>query len=153
MESMARTSQAEAQRQANLSLPEAGDLYIVGDKESLVYVNDRLLGALPLLLPLRVAAGNLSVTLQSGGRTSRGKVEVPAGQAREMRFDELTGAVLVEVIFDWPGLGMYVTNAILALDFPVIMAVTLLGTVVYVLINLAVDLVQAAIDPRISLNG
>ncbi len=65
----------------------------------------------------------------------------------------LTGAVLVEVIFDWPGLGMYVTNAILALDFPVIMAVTLLGTVVYVLINLAVDLVQAAIDPRISLNG
>lgn len=88
---------AEAQRQANLSLPEAGDLYIVGDKESLVYVNDRLLGALPLLLPLRVAAGNLSVTLQSGGRTSRGKVEVPAGQAREMRFDELTGAVLVSV--------------------------------------------------------
>jgi hypothetical protein len=88
---------AEAQRQANLSLPQAGDLYIVGDKDSLVYVNDRLLGCLPLLLPLRVAAGNLSVTLQSGGRTSRGKVEVPAGQAREMRFDELTGAVLVSV--------------------------------------------------------
>lgn len=65
----------------------------------------------------------------------------------------LTGTVLVEVIFDWPGLGMYVTNAILAVDFPVIMAVTLLGTVAYVLINLAVDLAQAALDPRIGLNG
>lgn len=88
---------AEAQRQAGLSLPQAGDLYIAGDKDALVYVNDRLLGSLPLLLPLRVAAGNLSVTLQSGGRSSKGTVEVPAGQAREMRFDELTGAVLVSV--------------------------------------------------------
>lgn len=63
----------------------------------------------------------------------------------------LTGAVLVEVIFAWPGIGKYVTDAILAVDFPVIMAVTLVGTVFYVLINLAVDLAQAAIDPRITL--
>lgn len=88
---------SEAQRHASLTLPQAGDLYIAGDKDTLVFVNDRLLGSLPLLLPLRVAAGVLSVTLQSGGRASRGKVEVPAGQAREMRFDELTGAVLVSV--------------------------------------------------------
>ncbi len=63
----------------------------------------------------------------------------------------LTGAVLVEVVFAWPGLGRYVTDAILSVDFPVIMAVTLIGTLFYVLVNLAVDLVQAAIDPRIEL--
>ena len=55
------------------------------------------------------------------------------------------------MVFAWPGLGRYVTDAILSLDFPVIMAVTLVGTVFYVLVNLAVDLVQAAIDPRIEL--
>lgn len=87
----------EAQRPAGQALPPLGDLYITGDKDSLVYVNDRLLGSLPLLLPLRVAAGDLSVALSSGGRTTRGKVEVPSGQAREMRFDTLTGAVLVSV--------------------------------------------------------
>lgn len=64
----------------------------------------------------------------------------------------LTGAVLVEVIFDWPGLGAYVTAAILAVDFPVIMAVTLVGTVVYILVNLFVDLAQAMLDPRVTLH-
>lgn len=63
----------------------------------------------------------------------------------------LTGSILVEVIFSWPGLGSYVTNAVLAVDFPVIVSSTLVVTVFYVLINLLVDLVQAAIDPRVSL--
>ena len=59
--------------------------------------------------------------------------------------------MLVEVIYSWPGLGRYVTEAILSVDFPVIMAVTLIGTTFYVLINLVVDLIQAAMDPRIVL--
>lgn len=63
----------------------------------------------------------------------------------------LTGAILVEVIFSWPGLGTYVTNAVLSIDFPVIVTVTLAVTVFYVLVNLALDLVQAALDPRVSL--
>jgi peptide/nickel transport system permease protein len=63
----------------------------------------------------------------------------------------LTGAILVEVIFSWPGLGAYVTNAVLSLDFPVIVSVTLVVTVFYVFINLVLDLAQAAIDPRVSL--
>jgi len=63
----------------------------------------------------------------------------------------LTGAFLVEVIFSWPGLGRYVTDAILNVDFPVIMAVTLVVTVFYVVINLAVDLLHALLDPRIVL--
>ncbi|MBI3762562.1 MAG: ABC transporter permease [Chloroflexi bacterium] len=63
----------------------------------------------------------------------------------------LTGAFLVEVIFSWPGLGKYVTDAILNVDFPVIVSVTLVVTLFYVVINLAVDLLQAALDPRVVL--
>lgn len=63
----------------------------------------------------------------------------------------ITGAVLVEIIFAWPGVGSYVTDAIIATDFPVIMAVTLVVTLIYVGINLVVDLLQAAVDPRIDL--
>jgi len=61
----------------------------------------------------------------------------------------LTGSILVEVIFSWPGLGNYVTNAVLSIDFPVIVSVTLVVTVFYVLINLILDLVQAGLDPRV----
>jgi len=63
----------------------------------------------------------------------------------------LTGAILVEVIFSWPGLGNYVTAAILNVDFPVIIAVTLVVTVFYVLVNLVLDLIQVALDPRVVL--
>jgi peptide/nickel transport system permease protein len=63
----------------------------------------------------------------------------------------LTGAILVELIFSWPGLGLYVTDAVLSLDFPVIVSVTLVVTVFYVLVNLALDLVQAMVDPRVRL--
>jgi peptide/nickel transport system permease protein len=63
----------------------------------------------------------------------------------------LTGAILVEVIFSWPGLGTYVTGAVLSLDFPVIVSVTVVVTVFYVLVNLLLDLTQAMIDPRVTL--
>jgi len=63
----------------------------------------------------------------------------------------LTGAILVEVIFSWPGLGTYVTGAVLSIDFPVIVSVTVVVTVFYVFINLLLDLIQAMIDPRVSL--
>ena len=58
----------------------------------------------------------------------------------------LTGVVLIERIFSWPGIGSYLTNAILASDYPVIIAVTILGAVAYVLVNLSVDLIQAGLD-------
>ncbi len=88
---------AEAQKLATSVPAGLGDLHIVGDKDSLVYVDDRLRGSLPLLLPVRVVAGTHSVSLVTSGHSSRGKVEIPTGQAREMRFDALTGAVLVSV--------------------------------------------------------
>lgn len=63
----------------------------------------------------------------------------------------ITGAFLIEVVFSWPGVGKYVTDAILNVDFPVVMAVTLVVTVVYIVINLIVDMVQASLDPRVRL--
>jgi ABC-type dipeptide/oligopeptide/nickel transport system permease component len=63
----------------------------------------------------------------------------------------LTGTFFVEYIFNWPGLGLFTTRALTGLDYPALMGVTLFGAVGYVLINLIVDLLQAWIDPRISL--
>jgi peptide/nickel transport system permease protein len=63
----------------------------------------------------------------------------------------LTGAIIVEVIFSWPGMGTYVTDAILNLDFPVIIAVTLISTLFYVMVNLLLDLLQSSLDPRVAL--
>jgi len=61
----------------------------------------------------------------------------------------LEGAVLTETIFAWPGLGTYVTSAILFLDFQAVMSTTLLIAVTYSLCNLIVDLLYAFLDPRI----
>ena len=63
----------------------------------------------------------------------------------------LTGTFFVEVIFNWPGLGLFTVRSLLGLDYPAIMGITLFGAVGYVLINLIVDLLQAWVDPRISL--
>lgn len=63
----------------------------------------------------------------------------------------ITGAVLIESIFKWPGLGSYMLDAILNDDIPVLFAVTLVVTVIYIVVNLLVDLLQAVLDPRIRL--
>ena len=63
----------------------------------------------------------------------------------------LTGTFFVEVIYNWPGLGLFTVHSLLNVDYPAIMGITLYGSIMYVLINLAVDLLQAWIDPRISL--
>ena len=63
----------------------------------------------------------------------------------------LANTFLVEAIFDWPGLGSYAASSIASLDVPAIVGVTLFIAIVYVAANLAVDLVQAWLDPRIRL--
>ena len=65
----------------------------------------------------------------------------------------ITGAVLVEIIFNWPGLGSYMMDAILNDDIAVLFAVTLVVTFIYIAVNLTVDLVQAGLDPRIRMGG
>jgi peptide/nickel transport system permease protein len=63
----------------------------------------------------------------------------------------LSGTVLVESIFAWPGLGRYMAEAISSSDYNAIMGVTIVVTVGYVLINLIVDLAYAYVDPRVRL--
>ena len=60
----------------------------------------------------------------------------------------LGGSVVVEMIFDWPGLGTYAVNAILLSDYNAVLGVTIWVSVAYIVMNLAVDLVQRGIDPR-----
>ncbi len=61
----------------------------------------------------------------------------------------LAGAVYVETVFSWPGIGFMMVNAILTRDFPLVQGGVLLVAATYVLINLATDLVYAYVDPRI----
>jgi ABC-type dipeptide/oligopeptide/nickel transport system permease component len=61
----------------------------------------------------------------------------------------LGNSFVTEIVFSWPGIGLYGGRAILNLDFPAIMGVVLLLTLGYSLINLAVDLIYSKIDPRI----
>jgi peptide/nickel transport system permease protein len=63
----------------------------------------------------------------------------------------LTGAVLVEKIFSWPGIGQYAYQAAVNLDVPAIAGVSMFVAVVYVTVNFVVDILYAVIDPRIRL--
>jgi peptide/nickel transport system permease protein len=62
----------------------------------------------------------------------------------------LAGTVLTETIFSWPGLGRYTFESAVALDFPAIMGVTLIVAVIYLLMNLIVDLSYLVLDPRVA---
>lgn len=64
----------------------------------------------------------------------------------------LSGTVLVESIFSWPGLGQYAYKSSLALDLPAVMGVSVTVAVVYVVINLVIDVLYGVIDPRIRLS-
>lgn len=61
----------------------------------------------------------------------------------------LGGAFVIEVVFAWPGIGRTVVEAVFARDFPVVQAGVVLASVVFVVVNLLVDLSYGFIDPRI----
>ena len=61
----------------------------------------------------------------------------------------LTGSILTETIFSWPGLGRYVVNAIARRDLPGVQGAVLFMSVVFVLVNLITDLAYAKADPRV----
>lgn len=64
----------------------------------------------------------------------------------------LVATFLIESVFTWPGLGYYASNAIMTVDYPAIMGVTLLIAFTYVILNLAVDIALAFLDPRIRIS-
>ena len=59
------------------------------------------------------------------------------------------GSVVIEVVFSWPGMGRALYNAILGRDYPVVMAASFFFGVLVLAANLVVDLLYAAVDPRI----
>ncbi|MBI3960321.1 MAG: ABC transporter permease subunit, partial [Chloroflexi bacterium] len=61
----------------------------------------------------------------------------------------LSGAVLTETIFNWPGLGRYATTSVTSLDFPAVMGVTLVAAIVYPTVNTLVDIGYRVVDPRV----
>ena len=61
----------------------------------------------------------------------------------------LAGAILTETIFAWPGMGRWVTNAIVARNFPVVQAGVLVFAIIFVFVNIIVDISYAWFDPRI----
>ena len=61
----------------------------------------------------------------------------------------ITGAILVETVFAWPGIGQLIYQGIVFRDFPVVQAVVLLTAVIVMAVNLLVDIIYAYVDPRI----
>jgi peptide/nickel transport system permease protein len=61
----------------------------------------------------------------------------------------LGGVFIVELIFAWPGLGLYSVESVVSLDYSPIMGTALLLTVIYVIVSLAVDVLYAVFDPRV----
>jgi peptide/nickel transport system permease protein len=60
----------------------------------------------------------------------------------------LTNTFLVEAIFSWPGIGNYISTAVVSLDYPAIMGVTLFSACAYILLNLIADII-ISFDPRV----
>lgn len=65
----------------------------------------------------------------------------------------LGGTLLTETIFSWPGIGSLAVQAINNRDYPIVQAAVILTAFMFVLVNLAVDLLYAAIDPRIDVTN
>jgi peptide/nickel transport system permease protein len=63
----------------------------------------------------------------------------------------LAGTFFIEFIFNWPGIGLLAIDAIQKLDFPMIQGVVLFTAVVFIFINIAVDVIYALLDPRVKL--
>ena len=61
----------------------------------------------------------------------------------------LSGAVLTETVFAWPGIGRYAVTASTRLDYPAILGVTMVTAVIYIVVNLVVDVLYGLLDPRI----
>ncbi|MCX7878411.1 MAG: ABC transporter permease [Ignavibacteria bacterium] len=64
----------------------------------------------------------------------------------------LGGAFFIEYIFNWPGIGLLAINSILSLDFPMIQGTVLFTAVIFIIINVIVDIIYAFLDPKVKLS-
>jgi peptide/nickel transport system permease protein len=63
----------------------------------------------------------------------------------------LGGAFFIEYIFNWPGIGLLAINSILSLDFPMIQGTVLFTAVIFIIVNMIVDIIYAFLDPKVKL--
>jgi ABC-type dipeptide/oligopeptide/nickel transport system permease component len=92
--------------------------------------------------------GEWGVTLRHGFRNAL----IPIITVLGLDFGAyLTGSILTETVFSWPGIGRYVVNAIARRDLPAIQGAVLFLSTVFVLVNLITDLAYAKADPRVRL--
>ncbi|MGG3280267.1 nickel ABC transporter permease [Paenibacillus solani] len=66
---------------------------------------------------------------------------------------KLSGSIIVENVFAWPGMGRYFVNALSARDYPVILCYVVLVTTIIIICNLLIDIFHAVIDPRVRKKG
>jgi peptide/nickel transport system permease protein len=148
------------------------DALIAGDMEALWDVLKHLvlpavaLGSIPLAVIARITrAAVLDVQNEDYVRTARAKGVSPRRvDSRHVLRNAmlpiatiiglqtgllLSGAVLTETVFAWPGIGTWLVNAIRVRDFPVLQGGILFVSIVFVLVNLVVDVMYAVINPRI----
>jgi peptide/nickel transport system permease protein len=148
------------------------DSLVTGNWEAFVDVGKHLvlpavaLGSIPLAVVARITrAAVLDVQNEDYVRTARAKGVAPLIVDRRHIFRNamlpistiiglqtgllLSGAVLTETVFAWPGMGTWLVDAIDTRNFPVIQAGVLFVSVVFVLVNLLVDISYAIINPRI----
>jgi peptide/nickel transport system permease protein len=83
-------------------------------------------------------------------RHALGNAQIPIVTLLGIQMGQLLGGVVItETVFSWPGIGKLTVDAIFARDYPVVQGAVLLTATLFVLINLATDLVYTVIDPRV----
>jgi ABC-type dipeptide/oligopeptide/nickel transport system permease component len=105
----------------------------------------------PYLLAARArGVGGIAVV----GRHALKNALVPVVTVLGLQFGSLlTGAILTETIFAWPGVGRLLVESIRLRDYPLLQGAVLLIAFTYLFVNLATDLAYAALDPRIRYGG
>jgi peptide/nickel transport system permease protein len=124
------------------------------------------LGTIPMAVLMRMTRSSmLEVMNEDYVRTARAKGVVPwrvivKHALRNSMLPTVTviglqvgllmgGAIITETIFSWPGIGLYAYNSISARDYASIQGVVLYGALLFVLVNLVVDILYAVLDPRV----
>jgi len=145
----------------------AGRLDLLWDVIKHLILPGIALGTIPMAIIARMTRSSMLEVMRSDYiRTARAKglggflviykhalknATIPVLTVVGMQFGFLLGgAVLTETIFGWPGIGRYVYDAIAFRDYPVIQSGILVIALIFVLINLIVDLLYVVIDPRVS---
>jgi peptide/nickel transport system permease protein len=143
-----------------------GDLNAFGDALRHLILPSIILGWFTLALICRITRSSLLEVLRMDYiRTARAKglheqavllhhalrnAFIPTLTTLGLAFAGLmTGAIMTETIFAWPGIGRYAVEAAVNLDYPAVLGTTLLIAVVYIFVNLVVDVLYGVIDPRI----